>query len=60
MVYLNDDRIIHLLYEVIYVQCSHFIMLCLVTIMYLTKENFTCPKEQISIYFSVIKQFTLS
>ena len=29
-------------------------------IMYLSKENFTCPKEQISFYHSVLKQFTLS
>ena len=29
-------------------------------IMYLSKENFTCPKEQISFYLSVLKQFTLS
>ena len=29
-------------------------------IMYLSKENFTCPKEQISLYLSVLKQFTLS
>ena len=29
-------------------------------IIYLSKENFTCLKEQISLYFSVHKQFTLS
>ena len=29
-------------------------------IMYLSKENFTCPKEQISLNLSVLKQFTLS
>ena len=29
-------------------------------IMYLSKENFTCPNEQISLYLSVLKQFTLS
>ena len=29
-------------------------------IMYLSKENFTCPIAQISIYLSVLKQFTLS
>ena len=28
-------------------------------IMYLSKENFTCPKEQISLYLSVLKQFKL-
>ena len=28
-------------------------------IMYLSKEKFTCPKEQISLYLSVLKQFTL-
>ena len=28
--------------------------------MYLSKENFTCPKEQISLYISVLKQFSLS
>ena len=26
--------------------------------MYLSKEKFTCPKEQISLYLSVLKQFT--
>ena len=26
-------------------------------IMYLYKENFTCPKEQISLYLSVLKQY---
>ena len=25
-------------------------------IMYLSKEKFTCPKEQISLYLSVLKQ----
>ena len=29
-------------------------------IMYLSKENFTCPTVQISIYLSVLKQCTLS
>ena len=29
-------------------------------IMYLPKENFTCPTVQISLYLSVLKQFTLS
>ena len=29
-------------------------------IMYLPKENFTCPIVQISLYLSVLKQFTLS
>ena len=29
-------------------------------IMYLSKENFTCPTVQISLYLSVLKQFTLS
>ena len=29
-------------------------------IMYLSKENFTCPIVQISIYLSVFKHFTLS
>ena len=29
-------------------------------IMYLSIENFTCPIVQISIYLSVLKQFTLS
>ena len=29
-------------------------------IMYLSKENFTCPIVQISLYLSVLKQFTLS
>ena len=29
-------------------------------IMYLSKETFTCPKEQISLYLSVLKQFILS
>ena len=29
-------------------------------IMYLSKENFTCPIVQICIYLSVLKQFTLS
>ena len=28
--------------------------------MYLSIENFTCPNEQISLYLSVLKQFTLS
>ena len=28
--------------------------------MYLSKEKFTCPKEQISLYFSVLKQYTLA
>ena len=28
--------------------------------MYLSKENFTCPKEEISLYLAVLKQFTLS
>ena len=28
-------------------------------IMCLSKENITCPKEQISLYLSVLKQFTL-
>ena len=28
--------------------------------MYLSKENFTCPIVQISLYLSVLKQFTLS
>ena len=28
-------------------------------IMYFSKENITCPKEQISLYLSVLKQFTL-
>ena len=26
-------------------------------IMYLSKENFTCQKEQISLYFSMLKKF---
>ena len=30
------------------------------TIMYLSTENFTCPKKQISSYLSVHKQFSLS
>ena len=29
-------------------------------IMYLSIENFTCPIVQISLYLSVLKQFTLS
>ena len=29
-------------------------------IMYLSKENFTCLMVQISLYLSVLKQFTLS
>ena len=29
-------------------------------IRYLSKENFTCPKEQISLNLSMLKQFTLS
>ena len=29
-------------------------------IMYLSKEKFTCPIVQISLYLSVLKQFTLS
>ena len=29
-------------------------------IMYLPKENFTCPIVQISLYLSVLNQFTLS
>ena len=29
-------------------------------IMYLSKENFTCPIVQISLFLSVLKQFTLS
>ena len=29
-------------------------------IMYLPKENFTCPIVHISLYLSVLKQFTLS
>ena len=29
-------------------------------IMYLSNESFTCPIVQISLYFSVLKQFTLS
>ena len=29
-------------------------------IMYLSKENVTCPIVQISIYLSVLKQFKLS
>ena len=29
-------------------------------IMYLSKENFTCPIVQTSFYLSVLKQFTLS
>ena len=29
-------------------------------IMYLSKENFTCPIVQISLYLPVLKQFTLS
>ena len=28
-------------------------------IMYMSKENFTCLKEQISLYLSVLKQFTI-
>ena len=28
-------------------------------IMYLSKEKFTCPIVQISLYLSVLKQFTL-
>ena len=28
-------------------------------IKYLSKENFTCPIVQISLYLSVLKQFTL-
>ena len=28
-------------------------------IMYLSKENFTCPKELISLYLSLLEQFTL-
>ena len=28
-------------------------------IMYLSKENFTCPMVQISLYLYVLKQFTL-
>ena len=28
--------------------------------MYLSIENFTCPKEQISLYFTVLKQVILS
>ena len=28
-------------------------------IMYLSKENVTCPIVQISLYISVLKQFTL-
>ena len=30
------------------------------TIMYLSIENFTCLKEQISLYLFALKQFTLS
>ena len=26
-------------------------------ILYLSKENFTCPKEQISLYLTVLKQY---
>ena len=29
-------------------------------IMYFYKENFTCPKEQISLYLSVLKQYVNS
>ena len=29
-------------------------------IMYVSKEKFTCQKEQICLYHSVLKQFTLS
>ena len=29
-------------------------------IMYLYKGNFTCPKEQISLYLSVLKQYIYS
>ena len=29
-------------------------------IMYLSKENLTCPTVKISLYLSVLKQFTLS
>ena len=29
-------------------------------IMYLSKEKLNCPKEQISLYITVLKQFTLS
>ena len=29
-------------------------------IMYLSKENFTCPIVQINLYLSVLKQFTHS
>ena len=32
----------------------------LMAIMFLSIENFTCPKEQISLFLSVLKQFTLS
>ena len=28
--------------------------------MYLSKESFTCPIVEISLYLSVLKQFTLS
>ena len=28
--------------------------------MHLSIENFTCPKEQISLYLTVLKQFILS
>ena len=30
-----------------------------IAIMYLSNENFTCPIVQISLYLSVLKQFTL-
>ena len=29
-------------------------------IMHLSKENFTCPKQLISLYLSLLKQLTLS
>ena len=32
----------------------------LMAIMYLSKENFTCQIVQISLYLSVLEQFTLS
>ena len=31
----------------------------LMSIMYLSNENFSCPIVQISLYLSVLKQFTL-
>ena len=32
----------------------------LIAKMYLSIENFTCPKEQISLYRTVLKQFIIS